>query len=1032
MILAEVSIKRHVLTYMMSAAIILFGIISASRIGVDRFPTIDFPMITVNTIMVGASPEIVDSSITTILESAINTVPGIDTLRSNSSPSVSTIIVRFDMEKDIDVAYNEVQAKINQALNKLPAEAKPPIIAKADIGAMPIMWLALEGDRTTQQLNQYARTVLKKRLENINGVGEIAIGGERERTIRVELDLKRLANLALTVQDVVGALNIQHIQMPGGFLASAGTEHLIKLDLEYHSIEKLKQLIVSYKGNQTIKLEDVAEVSDHLADYRTYASFNQKPAVGLGIIKIAGGNTVAIVDNVNKRLAEEIIPSLPPGLNIHIASNSATIIEEIVATLYEHLALGTLLAALVVFVFLKSLRATFIISLAVPVSLLGAVVVMYAFGFTFNMLTLLALLLLIGIVVDDAIVVLENIHRHQEEGEEDPIKAALEGTKEVAFAVLAATFSLVAIFAPIVFMEGITGRFFMAFAVVVTLGVLVSLLVALTLTPMLCARYLKAEKDETHGPIYTVIESVFVKMEEVYSALLISSLKKRWPILAAAVVVVFSSSFFFKELGKEFMPPSDEGQLTIAFRTPLGSSIDYTINRLSAIEDVLEKYDAQLASYFSSIGAGGKSVNSGSIYVRLKPAHERTLSQPELFPILARELAAIPGVKAFVSRVSILGGNRGEPLQLVLRGPSLEKVAELTDIVLEKINPIEGVGNIDTDLQLNLPQLTPVLDRTKISSMGLSARDVAFAVSVLAGGVDIAKYNDYPGDGERYDIRLKAGGSEINDISDLSNIYLRTRSGEMVKLNTVATFDEEVGPAVISKNNMQYASQFYASPTVPVGTVMDKIEATMAGVLPLGYTLKAVGQAEEMQKTAGSMALVFGLSITLVYMVLASQFNSFSQPLIVMVAMPLAIIGGIVALWLAGHTINMYSMIGLVLLIGLVSKNSILLIDMTNQYREKGMTVDEALIKACPIRLRPILMTSLSVILALLPAAVGAGAGSDTNGPLAVAVIGGMVSSTLLTLVIVPVVYSLWQNWFVRREQKAELDSQKLSAGSGN
>ena len=1029
MILAEVSIKRHVLTYMMSIAIILFGIISASRIGVDRYPTIDFPMITVNTIMVGASPEIIDSSITTILESAINTVPGIDTLRSNSSPSVSTIIIQFDMEKNIDVAYNEVQAKINQALNKLPIEAKPPIIAKADIGGAPIMWLALEGDRTTQQLNQYARTVLKKRLENINGVGEIAIGGERERTIRVELDLKRLANLSLTVQDIVNALNIQHIQMPGGFLASSGTEHLIKLDLEYHSIEKLKKLIVSYKGDQTIRLKDVAEISDHLADYRTFASFNQRPAVGLGIIKIAGGNTVAIIDNVNKRLAEEITPSLPPGLNIHIASNSATIIEEIVETLYEHLALGTLLAALVVFVFLKSLRATFIISLAVPVSLLGAVVVMYAFGFTFNMLTLLALLLLIGIVVDDAIVVLENIHRHQEEGQEDPVKAALDGTKEVAFAVLAATFSLVAIFAPIVFMEGITGRFFMAFAVVVTLGVLVSLLVALTLTPMLCARYLKAEKDQTHGPIYTAIESIFVKMETVYTSILRASLTKRWPILVLAVVVIFSSSYFFKDLGKEFMPPSDEGQLTIAFRTPLGSSIDYTVNRLSAIENVLEKYDAQLASYFSNIGAGG-SVNSGSIYVRLKPAHDRTLSQTELFPILTDELAAIPGVKAFVSRVSALGGSRGEPLQLVLRGPSLEKVAQLTEITLKKMNSINGMGNIDTDLQLNLPQLSPVLDRTKIASMGLSAKDVAFAVSVLAGGVDVAKYNDEPGDGERYDIRLKAGSSEINDIADLSNIYLRTRSGEMVKLNTVATFKEEIGPAVISKNNMQYSAQFYATPTIPVGTAMDEIEAATAGLFPLGYTLDAMGQAKEMKKTAGSMALVFGLSITLVYMVLASQFNSFSQPLIVMVAMPLAIIGGIVALWLSGHTLNMYSMIGLVLLIGLVSKNSILLIDMTNQYREKGMSVDEALIKACPIRLRPILMTSLSVILALFPAAIGAGAGSDTNGPLAVAVIGGMVSSTLLTLVIVPVVYSLWQNWFVRQKQKAELKLQKLSANS--
>ena len=544
MILAELSIKRHVLTYMLASGIMLFGIISASRIGVDRFPVIDFPMIAVNTVMVGASPEIIDASITTVLESAINTVPGIDILRSTSSPSVSTIVAQFDMEKDVDVAYTEMQSKINQAINKLPLEAKPPIIAKADLGAAPIMWLALVGDRTTQQLNQYAKTTLKKRLENINGVGEIAIGGERERTIRVELDLKRLANLSLTTQDIVRAFQTQHIQMPGGFLSTAGKEHLIKLDLEYHQIDKLKKLIVSYKGSQPIRLEDIATVKDHLADYRTFASYNGKQAVGLGLVKIAGGNTVAIIDNVKQRLEEEILPSLPPGLSIQIASNSANIIEEIVHALYEHLALGTFLAALVVFVFLKSIRATFIISLAIPVSLLGAVVVMYSFDFTFNMMTLLALLLLIGIVVDDAIVVLENIHRHQEEEGSDPVTAAIVGTKEVGFAVLAATFSLVAIFAPVIFMEGIVGRFFVAFAVVVTLGVLVSLFVALTLTPMLCARYLKAEAE--HGPIYRAMEVGFVAMEKAYSAMLTGSLKNRWKVVVVALAIVFSSGYFFK------------------------------------------------------------------------------------------------------------------------------------------------------------------------------------------------------------------------------------------------------------------------------------------------------------------------------------------------------------------------------------------------------------------------------------------------------------------------------------------------------
>lgn len=1021
MILAEVSIKRHVLTFMISGAIMLFGIVSASRISVDRFPSIDFPMITVNTIMVGASPEIIDSSITTILESSINTVPGIDVLRSSSSPSVSTLIIKFDLEKDIDVAYSEVQSKINQVLNKLPSDAKPPIIAKADFGAAPILWLALEGDRTLQQLNQYAKNTLKKRLENINGVGKVAIGGERERTIRVEMDLIRLANLALTPQDLIRAFKTQHVQIPGGFLSTVGKEHLIKLDLEYHSVDELKKLIVGYKGSKAIYLEDVSVVKDHLADYRTYATFNGRPSVGLGIIKIAGGNTVEIVNEVNLRLEEEILPTLPPGLNIRVASNSATIIEEIVLGLYEHLALGTLLAAVVVFVFLKSLRATVIITLAIPVSLLGAVVVMYSFDYTFNMMTLLALLLLIGIVVDDAIVVLENIHRHQEENPDgDPTEIAIEATKEVGFAVLAATFSLVAIFAPVIFMDGIIGRFFIAFAVVVTLGVLVSLFVALTLTPMLCARFLKAEAK--HGPIYNFIESFFIGMEKLYTSTLKGSLNHRWKVVAVAVLAVWSSGTFFKTIGKEFMPPTDEGELTITFRAPLGSSMDYTVNRLKAVESVLEQYDETIASYFSAIGTSGKGVNAGSIYVRLLPVEDRSITQAELFPLLAESLAEIPGIMAFPSRVAALGGSRGEPLQLVLKGPSLDKVAELSAVVLNKLALVEGLGNIDTDLQLDLPQLIPILDRNKIASMGLSANDVAMAISVLAGGFDVAKFNDFSSGGERYDIRLKAESSEIGSIADLSNIFLRTRKGEMVRLDTVASFKEQIGPAVIGKYNMQYSAQFYATPTVPLGSAMDSIAEATDGLMPPGYSFEPFGQAKEMGKSIQGLAMVLVLSLILVYMVLASQFNSFSQPVIVMLAQPLAVIGGIVLLWSTGHTMNMYSMIGLILLIGLVSKNSILLIDMTNQYRDKrAMGVDEALLAACPIRLRPILMTSLSVILALTPAALGAGAGSDTNGPLAVAVIGGMVSSTLLTLIVVPVVYSLWQNWFVHRAEKKAL-----------
>jgi len=1012
--LVEVSIKRHVFTYMISFAIILFGVIATSKIGVDRYPSIDFPMISVTTVMVGASPEIIDSSITSIIENAVNTVPGLDTLRATSSPGVSNIFAMFTLGKNIDVAYNEVQSKINQAIMKLPREAETPIITKVSMDAQPIMWLVLTGDRTLQQLNQYSELHLKKRLVNINGIGEVIIGGKRERNIRVNLDLQNMASLGVTTQDIQRAFQTQHIQLPGGFLTSGGKEHLINLDLEYHHISDLKEMIIAYRNGQAIRLNSVAEVEDSLEDYRAQATFNGKPSVGLGVIKISGANTVSIIEEIKSRLESEIKPSLPPGLKIEIASDSSTVIEESVEALYEHLFLGTMLAALVVFVFLKSLRSTIIISIAIPISLLGAIFVMFVFDYTFNMMTLLSLLLLIGIVVDDAIVVLENIHRHQEEGNEDPIQAAIEGTKEVSFAVLAATFTLVAIFAPVLFMSGIMGMFFEAFAMVVTLGVLVSLVIALTLTPMLCGRYLKV--DTEHGAIYSKVEALFQRMESSYRTAIEQSIKHRAWVLVGSFAIVASSCGFFSAMGKEFMPGSDEGQLTVVFRTPLGSGMEYSVDRLKKIEAVLASHDTEIASYFSAIGINRANVNQGSIFVRLKPRDERG-HQDELQKELSKELAEIPGVVAFISRVSPIGGNRGEPLQFVLQGPNLNKIEPVANEVLKQLKTTPGMGQIDMALDLSLPQLKPKIDRVKVASLGLSAKDVAFAVNVLAGGIDIAKYNDDPGDGERYDIRLKAAKNNINSVSDLSNIYLRTAMGDMVRLDTVATFEEEIGPAIIGKYDLKYSAQYFASPEMPLGSAIEAVEA-IGESLPPGYNIQIVGQAKSLEESIENMIFVFSLAIVLVYMVLASQFNSFSQPFIVMTAMPMAGIGGVFLLWVTGHTLNIYSMIGLILLLGLVSKNSILLIDLTNQLREKGYGIDEALLEACPRRMRPILMTSATVVLALLPAALGTGAGSDTNAPLAVAVIGGMISSTLLTLIVMPVVYSLWQGALERRQLK--------------
>ncbi|MEW5891631.1 MAG: efflux RND transporter permease subunit [Pseudomonadota bacterium] len=1015
MTLPELSIKRHVLAWMLSGVLVLFGIISFLRIGIDRFPYIEFPIISITTTQKGANPDVIDASITSIIETAVNSTPGIQHINSTSSPGVSIVAITFDLDKDIDVAFNEVQAKVNQVLRSLPQDADPPVVAKVATNASPIFWVALQGDRTQQQLNQYARNVVKKRLETVAGVGEVRLGGRRDRTIRVNLDPTRMAALGVTAQDLVNAFNREHVQLPGGFVTGQSAEYLLKLDLEFHTTDALQEMVVAYRNGAPIKLKQVAEVEDGLSDYRQLARFNGKPTVGIGIVKVANTNTVEIIKNIKAKLENEIIPQLPPGMTLTIASDDSLFIQQMVDSLMNHLIEGTVLAALIVLLFLKSWRSTLIISLAIPVSLLGAIAVIYFFGFTFNSLTLLALLLLIGVVVDDAIVVLENIYRHREAIDPDPVSAALAGSREVVFAVLAATLSLVSIFAPVIFMGGIIGMFFQSFAVVVTFGVLVSLFVSLTLTPMLCARYLVVQKQ--HGRAYQALDAAFQRMDQLYRGLLGYAMGHRWKIVIATILIVLSSGWFFANTGKTFVPEEDEGRFLVFVKTPLGSSIDYTSSRLAEVEKVLARHP-EINTYFAAIGLGqAGQVNEAFASVRMVPPDQRKLKQYELIPILKQELAQIPGARVFPAPIPIVGGQRGETLQFVLAGPNLQEVGRLAKLMQEKLSADPGIGRLDMNLQLDLPQIKMDLDRTRANSLGLSANDVALAVNLLTGGIDVARFNDEPGDGERYYVRLKAKDGEFTRPTDLNNIYLRSASGELVRLDTVARFEETLGPAVIGRMDLQYAAQFFGSPSIPLGEAVSRIQQVAAGLLPPGYTVKMVGQAEEFQKTAQNMAFAFVLALVLLYMVLASQFNSFLQPLIIMVAQPLAIIGGVVALWLTGHTLNIYSMIGLVLLIGLVAKNSILLVDLTNQRRAEGMGIDAALLEACPIRLRPVLMTSFTVILALLPAALGLGAGAETNGPLAVAVIGGMLSSTLLTLVVVPAVYSLVENWVARRKK---------------
>jgi hydrophobic/amphiphilic exporter-1 (mainly G- bacteria), HAE1 family len=1025
MTLPEFSIKRHVLAWMLSGVIILFGLIAYQRIGIDRIPSIDFPVIMVNTVLRGADPDVVDASVTSVIESAINTTPGIEHIQSASSPGVSSINITFTLGKDIDVAYNEVQAKVNQILRRLPTDTDPPSVYKVDTNAAPVIWLSLTGDRTIQQLNLYANNVLKKKFETINGVGEVQLGGRRDRVIRVNVMPERMAAYKLTAGDLIAAFNREHVQLPGGFLVSSQAEQLLKIDLEFHSTKELGEMVVITRNGVATRLKDIAKIEDGITDNRQIARFNGKPAVGVGMVKIAGANTAKIIEDVITRLDNEVRPNLPPGLQLEISTNDSIFIKQMVTGLKEHLVEGTLFAALIVLIFMRSFSSTLMICLEIPVSLLGAIAVMYFAGYTFNSMTLLALLLLIGVVVDDAIVVRESILRHMSGEVGTGISAAdmnnpqkvmafrrlttINGSNEVVFAVLASSLSLVCIFAPVIFMDGVIGMFFKSFAVVVTFGVIVSLLVSLTLTPMLCSRYLSVKP--ANNALYRALGRGLDYLDNLYKKLLNMALNHRGLVLLFTLIFVLVSGYFsLKYVAKDFVPESDESSFSISVKTPLGSNLDYTDSRMKLVEKVLASR-SEIESYYSNIGSGSRGqVNQGNVSVRLKPKELRDISQKELMKQLRSELDKIPGVRASPSPTSIVRGQRSEKLQFNLTGPNLEDIGRISQQLQKALTNTGVLGKVDVDVQLDLPQLKMQIDRPRAATLGLNANDIATAVSLYAGGINVAKYNDATSDGQRYDIRLKAGDTVLKTASDLSKIYLRNSNGELIRLDAVASFKTELGAAVIGRYDLQYAVNFYANPNVPLGEAVDLVDKTVAEIVPPSYKTKYTGQAEELGKTLKNVKFVFALAFLLLYMVLASQFNSFIQPLIIMLAQPLAIIGGLIALLISGDTLNIFSMIGLVLLIGLVAKNSILLVDLTNQLREKGAGIDEALREACPVRLRPVVMTSLTIILALLPAAIGLGAGSETNKPLSVAIIGGMISSTLLTLVVVPAAYSLVMN----------------------
>ena len=1026
MSLPEVSVRRFVFAVMINLVIVLFGLISVNRISIDRSPDIDFSLISVTTILPGANPDVVDSSVTNIIESSVNSIPGIDDVRSRSAPGVSNVFIQFLLEKDLDVAFNEVQSKVGQINSQLPDDAETPIISKIETGEIPIIWLALRGNRTLQDLSVYAKNTVKRKLETINGVGSVVIGGEQERNIRVNLDFDRMSAFGITVQDIVMAFKNEHIKLPGGFLIDNSKEDLLKLDLESHNVEEIENIIVTYDQNRAIKLKDIAEVKDDVKDLRSMGRFNGDPSIGIGVTKIRGENTVEIIEKVKTKIRSDIEPTLPAGMTLDIGTDDSSYIYELISGLGQNIFIGFIVASLIVLLFLRSYSSMAIVSITIPVSLFGAVFIMYAFGLTLNTMTMLALLLLIGIVVDDAIVVLENAQRNlNEDTPEERIRASIIGANEVFLPIVSSTLVLVALFTVVFFMEGIAARFFRSFGVVVSTGVLVSTFVALTLTPTLASKFLKTKKESNR--IFDGFNRRFNAIENRYREMIEWSLSEKKKVLSYASFFIVLSFVGFTQLSGGFFPEEDEGQFTITVKTPVGTGMDYTNDRLSLVERLLEEYE-DIESYFTIMGSGieSQAVNIGVIYVRLMPSNVRSFKQYELIPILRERLNKIPGIKAFPAPMSFASGTRGEAMQFTVSGPDLNILNESINVFLNKLAETPELGDVDSSIELNLPQVSLEINRELASEMGLSTRLIAEAANIFAGGIDVARFNDAIGDGERYKVRLK--GEYDMSVDDLDKIYLRTPSKELVRLDTVAQFKETVGPSEITRLDRMYSAYFYSDPTTSLSNAIQLIEDAAAETLPVGYEVGFFARAKEFKRTSNQMLFAFLTGLILVYMVLASQFNSFRQPLIVMISQPLAVIGGTLGIWIVGSDLNIFSMTGLVLLTGLVAKNSILLIDRTNQERKKGLDIDEALLSACPRRLRPILMTSLTLILAMMMPALGIGSGVELSQPLAIAIVGGMISSTFLTLVIIPIVYSSAE----KRKQRKRLYNLERSASSSN
>jgi multidrug efflux pump len=1002
--ITEVCVKKPVFAWMLMAATVVFGLVAASRIGISQFPDVDFPTINVSVTWEGAAPEVMENDVVETLEEALVQVEGVKSITSVSRQGSASITLELDLARSVDLALQDVQTKVSQAQRRLPRDLDPPIIAKTNPEDQPIMWLSLFGPYPQRVLSDFARYRLKEKLQTIPGIGEIMMGGALERNVRIWLDAARLDEKGLTVQDVIIALQREHIELPAGRLETTGREVNIRVLGEAVDLETFQHIVIREVAGSPTYLSDVALVEDGFEDVRRMARVDGVPAQGMGIKKQRGANAVAVAKEVKKALAE-LQKTLPEGMTVGINFDSTQFIEDSVQEIQLELLLSVLLTALVCWMFLGSFSSTLNVVLAIPMSLLGTVAVIYFLGFTFNTFTLLALALAVGIVVDDAIMVMENIFRHAEAGGKNLVQASLEGTREITFAALAATLAVVAIFIPVVFISGVIGRFFLQFGITLCLAVLFSYVEAITLAPSRCAQFLRTSR-EGRSRLGMLVDRSFSWLSQKYAAVLKRGLKRPGLVLVLAVILFIGALALMKSLPSEFVPSQDISRMFIRMQTAVGSDINETDKLIQQAEDMIAAHP-EVQQRFVILGGMGSSqgVNSAFMFITLVPPGKRKLSQDQFTMILRRELNSIPGVRAVIQDMSQRGftAQRGFPVEFSVRGPDWNQLVTQSQEIIRKLDASGLVVDLDSDYQLGMPELRIQPERSRSADIGVSIDDVATTLNALVGGIRVGKYSS---GGRRIDVRLKLLASQRSRPEDLARLQVRTRSGELVPISALVSYKEEPALQGISRRDRERAITVFANPAP--GHSQDealKLVEQLSNQLPLGYRAVLGGASVAFRESMGSLLFALWMGILIAYMILASQFNSFLHPITVLTILPLSVVGAVIALIFAGQSLNIFSMIGLLLLLGIVKKNSIILVDYANQFREKGMEAREAMEKAGPIRLRPILMTAIATLMAAIPPALGLGPGSEIRAPMAIAVIGGLVLSTVLSLLVVPAFY---------------------------